>query len=328
MKRIICAAAAAAVMLSSTAASASVIPDHKGTDLTQFAIGTKPLGKTVAGYSAIFKDAGQQFGIDPNILAAICMQESGGVNYDKYPDGTDRPAKGIMQIEYTNEKSFSSFGLDQTGTAWTLDDRLDPKKAVPYAAWLLSEMLYRYDNDYAKTLQGYNFGEWTLNKIIKAAGDDWLSERGNAKSYVSGWSYDSYGDKEYIEHVLRYFHKGRIEYNGAKVRLNGKYIKFSNQYPLVVNNRTLIPIRGVSEALGASVDWDGSKACATIKKGNTRVDLYIDRDDAYINGEPYVLDVPAELINNRTMVPIRFVAEALGTEVEWDQETCTVELYY
>ena len=156
-------------MLSSTAAFASVIPDHKGTDLTQFETGTKPLGKNVTGYSAIFKEAGQQFGIDPNILAAICMQESGGVNYDTYSDGTDRPAKGIMQIEYTNEKSFSNFGLDQTGTAWTLDDRLDPKKAVPYAAWLLSEMLYRYNNDYAKMLQGYNFGEWTLNKIINAA---------------------------------------------------------------------------------------------------------------------------------------------------------------
>ena len=315
-------------MLCSTAAFASVIPDHSGTDLSQFEIGTKSLSKNVTKYNDIFKSAGEQFGIDPNIIAAICMQESGGINYDKYADDTDRPAKGIMQIEYTNERSFASFGFDQTGVEWTLDDRLDPNKAVPYAAWLLSEMLYRYNNDYAKMLQGYNFGEWTLNKIITYAGDNWLSERANAKSYVSNWSYDSYGDKEYIEHVLRYFHRGQIEYNGAKVRLNGKYIKFSNQYPLVVNNRTLIPIRGVSEALGATVSWDGDTACATIRKGSTTIKLYINSEDAYVNGEPYVLDVPAELINNRTMVPIRFVAEALGTEVDWNQETCTVELYY
>ena len=327
LKRIICAFLSALMLCTSTA-FASVIPDHCGTDLEQFEVGTKKLGQNVLKYKDLFKAAGEQFGVDPNILAAICMQESGGINYDTYADGTDRPAKGIMQIEYTNEKSFANFGYDQTGVEWTLDDRLDPEKAIPYAAWLISEILYRYNNDYAKTLQAYNFGEYMMNMIIKAKGDDWLEERGNAKSYISGWSYSSYGDKEYIEHVLRYFHKGSIPYNGAKVKLNGKYLKFSNQYPLVVNNRTLIPIRAISEALGAKVSWDGNSACATIKKDGKTIELFIDSEDAYINDEPYVLDVPASLINNRTMVPIRFVAEALGTEVEWDQDTCTVEIFY
>lgn len=320
MKKLISAVLSAAVMMSTTV-FASVIPDHRGTNLGLFSIGTSKLNSTVRGYSEIFQTAGNQFGIDPNILAAICMQESGGVNYKT------GPAWGIMQIEYTNEKGFASFGLDQTGTAWTLEDRCDPEKAVPYAAYLLSESLYNYDGDYAKMLQAYNFGPYTLNKIINAVGDDWLNERSNAKSYVANWPYQSYGDALYIEHVLRYYHHD-IYYSGARVRVNDKLVKFSNQHPLVIDNTTLIPVRSLSEFLGADVSWDGVRQLVTVKKSGMKIDLYIDSETAYINDVPTHINVPAEVINNRTMVPIRFIAEAFDFDVNWNQDCCTVEITY
>lgn len=308
-----------------TSAFASIIPDHNGTDLSQFKIGTSNLNKAVRGYNDIFKSAGDQYGVDPNIIAAVCMQESGGVNYMYYNDGTPRPAWGIMQIEYSNEKAFAKFGLEREGKAWTLEDRADPKKAIPYAAYLLSEALYRYDYDYAKMLQSYNFGQTVLDRIIAATGDNWLSERGNAVDYVSNWPYKSYGDSQYIEHVLRYY-KPNIEYVGAKITLNGELVKFSDQYPIIDNGITLVPIRAVGEMLNCVVTWDGDRGIAHVKKGNTDIELHTGTTKAFINDKEYELEVSVEVVNNRTLVPLRFVAEALEMEVIWHGETRMVEL--
>ncbi|MGM9935983.1 MAG: transglycosylase SLT domain-containing protein, partial [Candidatus Ornithomonoglobus sp.] len=247
MKKILTAGTAVILsVITSAAAFAASIPDHRGTSLDNFSIGTSKVSAKVSQYNDIFKQAGDQFGIDPNILAAVCMQESGGVNYQYRSDGSSYPAWGIMQIEYTNNGSFAKFGEDQTGCAWTSEDRLDPSKAVPYAAYLLSEALYKYDCDYAKMLQSYNFGSTVLDRIIAAAGDNWLNERANAVSYVSNWSYSTYGDKEYVEHVLRYY-CNNIDYIGSKVRLNGSLVRFDNQYPIIDGGTTMIPVRAISE---------------------------------------------------------------------------------
>lgn len=312
-------------MVMGTTAMAAAIPDHNGTDLSQFAIGTSKVNKAVRSYSDIFKSAGDQYGVDPNIIAAICMQESGGINYMYYDDGTPRPAWGIMQIEYSNEKAFAQFGEHRTGTPWTLADRADPEKAIPYAAWLLSEALYKYEYDYAKMLQSYNFGQIVLDRILAASGDGWLDERKNAVDYVSNWPYESYGDKQYIEHVLRYYRKD-IDYVGAKVTLNGELVKFSDQYPIIDNGTTLVPIRAVSEMLHADVDWDQENGVATVVKGDRTIKLYTGTTTAYINEEEHELEVSAEVVNNRTLVPLRFVAEALDMEVIWHGENRMVEL--
>ncbi len=306
---------------------AGAIADHRGTDISGINVGTNKLSSNVEQYNDIFKRAGNQYGIDPNILAAVCMQESNGINFSYREDGTSMPAWGIMQIEYTNEKNFAAFGKRTTGVEWTLEDRLDPEKAVPYAAYLLSEALYKYDCDYAKMLQAYNYGEGILNRILEAKGDAWMDERANAVNYVDNWPYKSYGDKEYVEHVLRYYHDN-IEYIGAKVRINGSLIRFADQYPIIVSGRTLIPIRAVSENMDAQVDWDGSRQCAVIKKGGKTIELYIGNSTAYVNGAACDLGVPAQMINNRTMVPLRFIAEELNVDVEWDGDTRTVEITY
>ncbi len=327
MKKMLTAGAAAVLlMITSAAAFAAKIPDHRGTDLDNFSIGTSRVSAKVSQYNDVFKQAGDQFGIDPNILAAVCMQESGGVNYQYRSDGSEYPAWGIMQIEYTNNGSFAEFGEDQTGCAWSSEDRLDPSKAVPYAAYLMSEALYKYDCDYAKMLQSYNFGQIVLDRIIEAAGDEWLDERANAVSYVSNWPYGTYGDKEYVEHVLRYY-GDEIDYVGAKVRLNGALVKFDNQYPVIDDGTTMIPVRAISEMLGAEVGWDPEEQHVYISSGNKLIDLYVGDDVGYINDAPYKIDRPAEMYNNRVLIPLRFVAEALEVGVEWNGETRTVELY-
>lgn len=93
--------------------------------------------------------------------------------------------------------------------------------------------------------------------------------------------------------------------------------------PTIVDGRTLVPLRAIFEALGAEVQWDNATRTATGIRGETVVSVQIDNKTAYVNGEPTELDVPAQIINDRTMVPARFVSEAMGCKVTWYQEEKT-----
>ncbi|MGE4284306.1 MAG: stalk domain-containing protein [Clostridia bacterium] len=96
--------------------------------------------------------------------------------------------------------------------------------------------------------------------------------------------------------------------------------------PVIKEGRTLIPVRAISEAFGAEVQWDPQEKKVTITKQETEIVLHIDSRTAYVNGNETILDVPSEVLNNRTIVPIRFIAENLGLEISWDDQTETIEV--
>ncbi len=90
------------------------------------------------------------------------------------------------------------------------------------------------------------------------------------------------------------------------------------------DNRTFVPVRFVGERLGAKVDWDNDTQTVIVEKDGHRIEMAIGSNTYYLDGEAKTLDAPAEFTpstngNSRTMVPIRFVSEALGYQVEWDQ---------
>ena len=94
--------------------------------------------------------------------------------------------------------------------------------------------------------------------------------------------------------------------------------------PVIQNSRTLVPMRGIFEALGAEIEWNGETKTVTGTKGNATVTLQIGNNVANVNGEDVTLDAPAKVISDRTMVPARFVSDALGYNVSWDDATKTV----
>ena len=87
--------------------------------------------------------------------------------------------------------------------------------------------------------------------------------------------------------------------------------------PVIENGRTLVPMRGVLEAMGATVSWDKNSKTATAYLGEDSASVTINSLVAYTNGYPIDLDVPAKIINGRTMVPLRFMAEAIGYNVNY-----------
>lgn len=110
-----------------------------------------------------------------------------------------------------------------------------------------------------------------------------------------------------------------------QVILNGQVMTFQDAQPTIQDGRTLVPLRPVFEALGADVRWDEYTRTVTAIKAGTEIRL-VTGGQAYKNGSPVILDVPATIIDDRTMVPLRFVSEALGSMVAWDAATQTVNI--
>lgn len=96
--------------------------------------------------------------------------------------------------------------------------------------------------------------------------------------------------------------------------------------PVIKQGRTLIPVRAVSEAMGAAVEWNDEEKIVTITKDEIVITLNLAENKVFVGEEEYSLDVSAEVMNNRTMVPLRFIAEQLGLNVEWDEELQTIEI--
>ncbi len=88
--------------------------------------------------------------------------------------------------------------------------------------------------------------------------------------------------------------------------------------PFLQNGRVLVPMADIFGALGATVTWDASTQTVTGVKGDTSVILVIGQNTATIGETSQTLDVPAQIINDHTVVPLRFVSEALGAQVSWD----------
>lgn len=96
--------------------------------------------------------------------------------------------------------------------------------------------------------------------------------------------------------------------------------------PQIDAGRVLVPLRGVFERLGATVGWDDQTQTVLAQRGATSVSLQIGNTQAMINGRPAPMDVPAMLVGGRTMVPLRFVSQTLGANVNWDANTSTVAI--
>ena len=110
---------------------------------------------------------------------------------------------------------------------------------------------------------------------------------------------------------------------------NGNPIEF-DVAPFIDNDRTLVPMRAVFEAVGASVEWiEETKTVMAVYEveGEKRfVVLQIDNESAFVNEEQVTLDIPAKIVSDRTFVPLRFVMESLGYEVTWDGDTYTANI--
>ena len=112
------------------------------------------------------------------------------------------------------------------------------------------------------------------------------------------------------------------------VTLNGEAVDCESygSPATIVEGRTLVPLRAIFEALGATVEWDPATKSVSSTLGDDSISLAVGSTTLVKNGEDVTLDVPAQIINSRTMVPARAIAEAYGVDVQWDAASRTVIL--
>ncbi|MGB9794689.1 copper amine oxidase N-terminal domain-containing protein [Caldisericum exile] len=123
-----------------------------------------------------------------------------------------------------------------------------------------------------------------------------------------------------------------LQIGNTSFTVNGEQ-RYLDSPPVIKNGRTLLPIRAIIEALGGTVKWIADTKTVVIELGNNSIMLQIGNANALVNGnnkliDPQNLKVVPEIINGRTMLPLRFVAESLGADVHWDGTTRTITITY
>jgi len=103
------------------------------------------------------------------------------------------------------------------------------------------------------------------------------------------------------------------------VMVDGKPIQFKDAPPQVLQGRTMVPMRGIFEAIGAYVEYDDANHTIKAQRNNESVDLMLGSRIAKKNGAEIMMEVKPQVLNGTTMVPLRFIAEALNAKVDFDK---------
>lgn len=112
---------------------------------------------------------------------------------------------------------------------------------------------------------------------------------------------------------------------GLMIQMRGKPFQ-TDLPPVIVSGRTLIPLRAVANGLKATVDWNALSKIVTITRGGVTITFNLDHETFAVNGVQQRFDVKPQIMNNRTFVPLRFIAQSLGEKVHYDASTLNITI--
>jgi hypothetical protein len=132
--------------------------------------------------------------------------------------------------------------------------------------------------------------------------------------------------KEQEHKLVRLTIPKQVVYDELERQKGAPYVKLQNtilgfeQPPVIEEGRTLVPMRFLFEQMDKEVEWNQDTQTATVTGDSARIAFSIDDDTATVNNQSQTMDVPARLINGNTMIPVRFLSENLGYDVQWDAD--------
>lgn len=255
---------------------------------------------------------------------AYIMSEIGSV--ERCDIGGEKPSmvyasKGVGYIlawtGHDNEKDI----YKNTGNEWTkvntitMDGRGSSSVAI--------------NNDASISASRFDLNEM----VLLGANGDWqrLDTINEHSSYFTNYESLIYGNKVvtigYLTMAGRadtYYGLSVVNTDPVKITIDGELLMGMDVPPTVVAGRTLMPVRQFFEAIGSAVSWDSTTKTVTIANSKDTVKVQINSATAYVNGAAHSLDVPATIVDGRTMVPVRFISEAMGYGVDWESDSRTV----
>lgn len=242
-----------------------------------------------------------------------------------------------------------------TSTMWKYANMVNPS----YSTSLMWELHNESNPNYStSTMWKYKIGNLSLEEakkniesILKTGEEDLQSERDSLMNTIQKTRENTINEvvklrDETVRSILKQRTDSleeisdlREQYFGAGIKANALVISFDSikvvidgelqqfeQSPIVVKGNTLVPMRAIFERLGAKVEWNQIQRTVKATKGDTTIGLTIGSSTATKNGQSVKLDVPAQTKNGHTMVPLRFISEALGANVQWNGKTSTVTI--
>jgi hypothetical protein len=276
-----------------------------------------------------------------------------GVDLNRQYDADWKNIKNnFSSPRWSNHKGYFPEQATETKAMVSFTKEIDPEMAIAYHTsgeilyWNFhqSGQIYARDEKYAKRLgqltsyrlvypglnpSGGGYTDWFVSKYKRPGFTPELARyAGNTNVPLSEfsriWSQNKYiglytASESYKLYLARGGKPNPIEVN---VKIDGKLMAF-DQPALLVDGNTVVPLRGVFENLGAAVEWDQNSQTILARKGTTLVELKVGSKSMKVNGESKKLTVAPQMINNRTMIPLRAVSEALGATVGWDGKTTT-----
>lgn len=173
----------------------------------------------------------------------------------------------------------------------------------------------------------------TVGKDITTYTDTGLSS--DTLYYYRVRAYNNMGNSKYTEAAIRTAQETLIKLSvGSTSYYVNNQLKTMDAAPIISDNRTLLPIKYIAEAIGANVEWNNNERKVTISSKGTTIELWIGLSSAKVNGSYKLIDTsnkqlaPIIVEPGRTMLPLRFVSENLGAKVDWNSAAKEVTVTY
>lgn len=272
--------------------------------------------------------------VEKRTLGPTCFKSTDMINWEESISNIPEKIRTCNNIKYTSNKvsfddgkTFKNVLFENENCAKAvnkLEMNLIVKNSMDYS-YFSTDNIYYIDISYS----GLGFPERAVGKTRYQPITVWY------------FTNDSFIMESRYENRIRIpLDELENELNKLKaapyIKLNDKILGFS-QPPIIENDRTLVPMRFLFEQMGAEVEWDNTTQTATATvpiSPDTQMSTFNNAEEksvtfsindttATVNGESATMDVPARLVNDKTMVPLRFLSENLGYNVEWDATTNT-----
>ena len=176
---------------------------------------------------------------------------------------------------------------------------------------------YKYQKNFTASASGYYDLVFYTNNYFTIK---------NNKIYV--FMHSRTDENNRFSDVINLLNTISYENGLIKININGDRI-YPDSDPVIIEGRTMVPIRAVAEKMGYNVGWNAEHGLVTLTSYNTgdKIEIIVGSDVAYKNGNiPISLDVQAFIVGGRTYLPLRAVAEAMDADVNWDPDTRTVDI--
>lgn len=206
------------------------------------------------------------------------------------------------------------------------DDRMeiDPLRPADSPNKIFLKLFYNYGDNYGNLFRTYTID---VEGGTTDSGDDTTIDVPAATHH-----HRTVVAPESVKNLLL-FNIGEMD-SFLKLGSSSEERKPMDAAPILLDNRTLLPIRFVVEPLGGTIEWSNSDDKVTIKRGDKTIELWIGKNIAKINGVDTLIDpnnpnvMPMIVNPGRTMLPLRFISEALGCTVDWEEATQKVTVQF